>query len=277
MVNNDQIVGQISCKELSTLSNLPLAATIVDQAAALFGQGCLKAGQVKCTFGTGAFLLANIGQGVKISRHGLATSLAWQLATSNSYYLDGQLFTAAAAVDWLIANNFLTDPQAIDQLPDANGVIACPAFAGIGAPLWRPDATATIMGLGLNHNKSHIAAAVVDGIAAGVADLLLAVKSDGVELDQLRVDGGLTQSNKLMQMQADLAQIPVEQFSHPDATAIGVGYLAMMATNPNFSTADIAKAWQPSKQYLPKWSKDQAENYLSRWKSMQRVSLDRGK
>ena len=133
------------------------------------------------------------------------------------------------------------------------------------------------MGLGLNHNKSHIAAAIVDGIAAGVADLLLAVKSDGVELDQLRVDGGLTQSNKLMQMQADLAQIPVEQFSHPDATAIGVGYLAMMATNPNFSTADIAKAWQPSKQYLPKWSKDQAENYLSRWKSMQRVSLDRGK
>lgn len=277
LVNNDQIVGQISCKELPALSNLPLAATIVDQAAALFGQGCLKAGQVKCTFGTGAFLLANIGQGVKISRHGLATSLAWQLTTSNSYYLDGQLFTAAAAVDWLIANNFLTDPQAIDQLPDANGVIACPAFAGIGAPLWRPDATATIMGLGLNHNKSHIAAAVVDGIAAGVADLLLAVKSDGVELDQLRVDGGLTQSNKLMQMQADLAQIPVEQFSHPDATAIGVGYLAMMATNPNFSTADIAKAWQPSKQYLPKWSKDQAENYLSRWKSMQRVSLDRGK
>ena len=147
LVNNDQIVGQISCKELPALSNLPLAATIVDQAAALFGQGCLKAGQVKCTFGTGAFLLANIGQGVKISRHGLATSLAWQLTTSNSYYLDGQLFTAAAAVDWLIADNFLTDPQAIDQLPDANGVIACPAFAGIGAPLWRPDATATIMGL----------------------------------------------------------------------------------------------------------------------------------
>jgi len=277
LVDNDQIIGQVCAKELPQLTATPLAAAIVDQPAALFAQNCFTSGQAKCTFGTGAFLLTNISDQIKISKNGLATSLAWQIKQSTNYYLDGQVFTAASCVDWLLENKFINKLSEIDQLPDANGVIACPSFAGLGAPLWRADATASIMGLGLNHNKSHIASAIIDGIAAAVADLLSAVKSDGVAITTLRVDGGLTQSTKLMQMQADLAQIPVEQYAHPDATAMGVAYLAALAINPNLSIADIAKRWQPAKVYLPKISSDQAHNYLSRWRSVQRVSLDREK
>jgi glycerol kinase len=275
VINNDQVIGQIKSDQLPALSGVVLAAAIVDQPAALFAQNCFSLGQAKCTFGTGAFLLTNIADQIKISKNGLATSLAWQIKDSTSYYLDGQVFTAASAIDWLISNNFIAAPSDIDSLPDANGVIASPSFAGLGAPLWRPDATASIMGLGLNHDRSHIASAMVDGIAAAVADLLSAVKSDGVEITTLRVDGGLTQSTKLMQMQADLAQIPVEQYAHPDATAIGVGYLAALAINPKLSIKDIAQRWQPAKVYLPKWSADQSANYLSRWRGVQRVSLDR--
>jgi glycerol kinase len=277
VINNDQVIGQIKSDQLPALSGVVLAAAIVDQPAALFAQNCFSLGQAKCTFGTGAFLLTNIADQIKISKNGLATSLAWQIKDSTCYYLDGQVFTAASAVDWLIANNFIASPSDIDSLPDANGVIASPSFAGLGAPLWRPDATASIMGLGLNHDRSHIASAIVDGIAAAVADLLSAVKSDGVEITTLRVDGGLTQSTKLMQMQADLAQIPVEQYAHPDATAIGVGYLAALAINPKLAIKDIAQRWQPAKVYLPKWSADQSANYLSRWRGVQRVSLDREK
>ena len=277
VINNDQVIGQIKSDQLPALSGVLLAAAIVDQPAALFAQNCFSLGQAKCTFGTGAFLLTNIADQIKISKNGLATSLAWQIKDSTSYYLDGQVFTAASAIDWLIANHFIAAPSDIDSLPDANGVIASPSFAGLGAPLWRPDATATIMGLGLNHDRSHIASAMVDGIAAAVADLLSAVKSDGVEITTLRVDGGLTQSTKLMQMQADLAQIPVEQYAHPDATAIGVGYLAALAINPKLSIKDIAQRWQPANVYLPKWSADQSANYLSRWRGVQRVSLDREK
>ena len=277
VINNDQVIGQIKSDQLPALSGVVLAAAIVDQPAALFAQNCFSLGQAKCTFGTGAFLLTNIADQIKISKNGLATSLAWQIRESTCYYLDGQVFTAASAVDWLIANNFISSPSDIDTLPDANGVIASPSFAGLGAPLWRPDATASIMGLGLNHDRSHIASAIVDGIAAAVADLLSAVKSDGVEITTLRVDGGLTQSTKLMQMQADLAQIPVEQYAHPDATAIGVGYLAALAINPKLAIKDIAQRWQPAKVYLPKWSADQSANYLSRWRGVQRVSLDREK
>ena len=153
--------------------------------------------------------------------------------------------------------------------------MASASFAGIGAPLWRPDATAAISGLGLNHDRSHIAAAIVDGIAAAIADLLSAVKSDGVQVTQLRVDGGLTQSKKLMQMQADLAQIPVEVFAHPDATAIGVGYLAALSTATVTSISQFDQYWQPAQIFTPKMSSDQAQHYLSRWRTIQEVSLDR--
>lgn len=275
LVNNDQLIGPINNPQLPALNGVLLTAAIVDQPAALLAQNCLSAGQAKCTFGTGAFLLTNIGDQFKISITGLATSLAWQIKDDTCYYLDGQLFTAATAIDWLISNQFIKNISELDNLPDAEGVIASASFAGIGAPLWRPDATATILGLGLNHNKANIAAAVVDGIAAGVAELLTAVRSDGVSINTLRVDGGLVQSAKLMQRQADLAQLPIDVFAHPDATAIGVGYLAALGSGMINSLSQVEKNWRPAKTYTPKWSSDQAKNYLTRWRAAQAVSLDR--
>lgn len=275
LINNDQIIGSISHPDLPELSGVPLAAAIVDQPAALLAQNCFDQGQTKCTFGTGAFLLTNIADQIKISKNGLATSLAWQVKDHTSYYLDGQVFTAASAVEWLLANQFISELSDIDLLPESAGVISSPSFAGLGAPLWRPNATASISGLGLNHDKSHIASAVIDGIAAAVADLLSAVKSDGIEIKALRVDGGLTQSNKLMQMQANLAQIPVEVFPHPDATAVGVAYLSALALDQKLSFTDLKSSWAAVKIYEPIWSSDQSQSYLSRWRGVQRVSLDR--
>jgi|Laugresu1bdmlbdd_1035124.scaffolds.fasta_scaffold01735_3 glycerol kinase len=275
LVNNDQVIGAINNPQLPALTGVMLTASIVDQPAALLAQNCLSAGQAKCTFGTGAFLLTNIGDQIKISTTGLATSLAWQIKDAACYYLDGQLFTAATAIDWLISNQFIKDISELDKLPEAEGVIASPSFAGIGAPLWRPNATATILGLGLNHGKANIASAVVDGLAAGVAELLNAGKSDGVVINALRVDGGLAQSAKLMQRQADLAQLPIEVYAHPDATAIGVGYLAALGSGQINSLSQVGKYWQPSKTYSPNWSADQAINYLARWRATQAVSLDR--
>jgi glycerol kinase len=255
-----------------------LAAAIVDQPAALLAEECFTQGSAKCTFGTGAFLLVNIGDKPKISKNGLATSLAWHITlkstVSSAYYLDGQVFTAATAIAWLVDNQFITNANQIDSLPDADSVITAPGFAGYGAPLWKPNAKAAIAGLGLHHTKSHIARSVVNGIAAQVADLLTAITQDGVSVSTLKVDGGLTQSNTLMQMVADLAQIDVELYPHPDATAIGVANLATLAINPTLTLADLKPASKGAKNFSPKWSADQANNYLKQWRKLQLVTSD---
>jgi glycerol kinase len=146
--------------------------------------------------------------------------------------------------------------------------MAAPGFAGYGAPLWKPHATASIAGLTLSHGKGEIARAMVDGIAAQVADLLGAIAADGVAVKELRVDGGLTQSHTLMQMQADLAQVNIEVYPHPDATAMGVANLAAMATNSALNLGDFASAWKPVERYSPKWSADRAESYLTKWRTL---------
>ena len=268
LINNDAVIGEICHPDLEQLRGVVLAGAMVDQPAALLAENCFAPGQAKCTYGTGAFLLTNIGSAPKISAHGLATSLAWNIRGESAYYLDGQVFTAATAVQWLVDNDLLVSAQAIDSLPDARGVMAAPGFAGYGAPLWKPHATASIAGLTLSHGKGEIARAMVDGIAAQVADLLGAIAADGVAVKELRVDGGLTQSHILMQMQADLAQVNIEVYPHPDATAMGVANLAAMSTNSGLNLGDFASAWKPSERYSPKWSADRAENYLTKWRSL---------
>ena len=174
----------------------------------------------------------------------------------------------------MVDNQFITNANQIDSLPDADSVITAPGFAGYGAPLWKPNAKAAIAGLGLHHTKSHIARSVVNGIAAQVADLLTAITQDGVSVSTLKVDGGLTQSNTLMQMVADLAQIDVELYPHPDATAIGVANLATLAINPTLTLADLKPASKGAKNFSPKWSTDQANNYLKQWRKLQLVTSD---
>ena len=255
---------------------------MVDQQAALLAQHCLTAGTAKCTYGTGAFLLAQVGglvpdpraEGGRPGRavrsaHGLPTSVAWRLAGASSYCLDGQVYTVASAVRWLVDLGVL--PAAIDldriagAVPDAGGVVLVPALAGLAAPRWAADARGAILGAHLGTTAGHLVRALVDGIAGQVVDLAAAVAGDlGGPLTALRVDGGLTRSRVLMQTQADLLQLPVEVSGCPDATALGAAALARVGATPGLALADAVPAWTPATRYEPAISVDQAGTRLER-------------
>jgi glycerol kinase len=210
---------------------VPVAGLAVDQQAALLAERCFAAGQAKCTYGTGAFLLATTGPKAVRSAGGLSASIAWRLAGTPTYCLDGQVYTAGAAIRWLGEVGLLRDPGEIDEaggsVPDSGGVMFLPSLAGLGAPHWLPAARGAFLGLGLATTRAHLIRAVAEGLAASVALLAGAVASDlGRQLTVLRADGGLTRSRLLMQAQADLLQLPVEVCRTPDATALGVAALA---------------------------------------------------
>jgi glycerol kinase len=210
---------------------IPIAGLAVDQQAALLAERCLTAGQAKCTYGTGAFLLVTTGATAVRSAAGLSASVAWRLAGTPTYCLDGQVYTAGAAVSWLRDIGLIAAASDLDAVggtvPDSGGAVFLPALAGLGAPHWRPDARGAFLGLGLHTTRAHLVRAVVEGLAASVALLAASVASDlGEPLTVLRADGGLTRSNLLMQAQADLLQLPVEICRTPDATALGVAALA---------------------------------------------------
>jgi glycerol kinase len=212
---------------------LPVAGLAVDQQAALLAERCFDAGQAKCTYGTGAFLLATAGGTALRSGSGLSASVAWRLARTPAYCLDGQVYTAGAAIRWLGEVGLLADAAQLDAIggsvPDSGGVTFLPALAGLGAPQWQPAARGAFLGLGLGTTRAHLVRAVIDGMAASVALLARAVEDDlGRPLTVLRVDGGLTRSRTLLQAQADLLQLPVEVYQEPDATALGVAALARL-------------------------------------------------
>ncbi len=213
---------------------VPVAAQIVDQQAALLAEGCFEAGQAKCTYGTGAFLLATTGSKPVRSRAGLSGSVAWRLAGTATWCLDGQVYTAGAAIRWLSELGLLASAAELDPVgsavPDSGGVSFVPALAGLGAPHWRPAARGAFLGLGLGTTREHLIRAVIEGLAASVALLARSVADDlAGPLTVLRADGGLTRSRLLMQTQADLLQLPVEVCRTPDATALGAAALARIA------------------------------------------------
>jgi len=242
---------------------LPVTGLIVDQQAALLAQRCLSAGEAKCTFGTGAFLLATTGPTAVRSTRSLAACVAWRLAGRATYCLDGQVFTVGSAVRWASDLGLLAGPEELDAVasavPDAGGVRFVPAFAGLAAPWWRPQARAQLSGLGLHTGRGHIARALCEGIAADVVELADAVADDlGAPLSVLRVDGGLTRSRVLMQTQADLLQRPVECYPLPDATALGVAALARLGARGALALADAVQPWHPVAVYEPRIGPDQA-------------------
>ena len=213
--------------------SLLLSGLSVDQQAALVGEHCLKPGESKCTYGTGAFLLANAGPRPFTSTGGLAVSVAWQLGAHATYCIDGQVYAAGAALAWLQRWGFLRRAQELDAVAasvrDSGGVTVVPALSGLGAPWWRPDALASIEGIGPGTEAAHVVRATIDGLAAQVTLLARAAAEDlGHPLALLRVDGGLTRSRMLMQTQADLLQIPVEVATSQHATAAGVAALARL-------------------------------------------------
>jgi glycerol kinase len=257
----------------------PVAGLIVDQQAALAAEGCLDAGTAKCTFGTGAFLLANSGQRAARSASGLTTSMAWRARGHTLYCLDGQVYTAGSAIRWIQDLGLIRTAADLDQTAalDGDGTLCVPALAGLAAPWWRSDATATFTGMTLSTRPGHLVLAVLQGIAAQVAELADLVQSDlGTPLTRLRADGGLTQSRTLMQATADLLQVPVEVYPSPNATALGAAAFARLAVEPTLDLPEAIVGWTPADSYEPKWSADRAAEHRARWRAAVSAALPGG-
>ena len=250
--------------------SLRLTALSVDQQAALVGQHCLEPGESKCTYGTGAFLLANAGPRAVTSTGGLAVSVAWQLGAHAAYCVDGQVYAAGAAIAWLQRWGFVRRAEDVDAVAssvrDSGRITVVPALSGLGAPWWRPDALAGIDGIGPASEPAHVVRATLEGVAAQVALLARAAALDvGRPLTLLRVDGGLTHSRVLMQMQADLLQVPVEVAASPHATAVGVGALARLGAGSGQTLHDVVRRDHSSAHYEPALDTAEAEGRLARF------------
>lgn len=252
-------------------ASLPVAGLAVDQQAALFAERCLEAGEAKCTFGTGAFLLATVGQKPVRSHSGLVGCVAWRLGDEVTYCLDGQVYTVGSAVSWLTDVGLLSGAAELDslggQVCSSEGVSFVPGLAGLAAPFWEPSARGSFTGLSLATTRAHIVRAVVEGVAAGVAWLAKAVEADlGHRLERLRADGGLTRSRLLMQLQADLLGVPVEVYSSPNATALGAAAFARLGIGLTGVAEAAIGRWTPAAVYEPRISADEATARLERWR-----------
>ncbi|MFF4992552.1 FGGY family carbohydrate kinase [Streptosporangium saharense] len=265
LVANDEVVGSTSAFG----GDLPVCGLVVDQQAALLAENCLTAGEAKCTFGTGAFLLANTGISATRSAAGLAASVAWRVRGETSHCLDGQVYTAASAVRWLRDLGMIDSAADLDVVAadDSEGVLCVPAFAGLAAPWWRPDARAAFTGMTLATGRGHLVLAVLQGIAAQVAELGDLVVTDlGRPLSTLRVDGGLTRSRVLMQAVADLTQVTIEVYPSEHATPLGAAALARAALDPALSLREAVGGWKPATTYEPRWPEERAAEFRARWR-----------
>ncbi len=239
---------------------IPLAGMAGDQQAALFGQACFEPGMAKCTYGTGAFVLLQTG-GVPVpSRHGMLTTVAWDLGAGATYAVEGSAFVAGAAVQWLrdglgfFATSAEIEPLAA-SVPDSGGVVFVPALTGLGAPHWRPDARGLLAGLTRGTTRAHVARAVLEGVAWQVADILRAMAADlGAPLRELRVDGGAARNDLLLGVQADLLGVPCVRPIVLETTALGAACLAGLAVKVWSSTAEVTAAWAEERRFLPRLS-----------------------
>jgi len=243
-----------------------------DQQAALFGQACHEPGMAKNTYGTGCFLLMNTGTRAPVSRNRLITTVAWQRAGATAYALEGSVFIAGAAIQWLRDGLGIIqrsgDVEALAaSVPDAGGVFFVPALSGLGAPYWDAHARGTIVGLTRGSTRAHIARAALESIAFQSAELIEAMAADsGTPLTELRVDGGASANNLLMQMQADILGTRVVRPRVTETTALGAAYLAGLACGFWKDEAEIASLWSRDRVFEPALSRDAAAARLAEWK-----------
>lgn len=255
-------------------SPVTLAGIAGDQQSALFGQNCVARGTVKNTYGTGCFMLMQIGKKPKPSRHRLLTTTAWRLAHEPqcNFALEGSTFVAGAAVQWLrdglkIIRSSAEVESLAASVPDSGGVIMVPAFTGLGAPHWDSHARGTLLGMTRGTSAAHLARATLEGIALQVADVLDAMREDGgLPITQLRVDGGASANNLLMQLQADLLDAPVIRPKILETTALGAAYLAGLAVGFWNDLDAIAENWQVDRVFEPRMSSDERQTRRARWK-----------
>ncbi len=250
---------------------IPIAGAAGDQQAALFGQTCFEAGDAKNTYGTGCFLLMNTGEKPVYSNNGLVTTIAWGLDGKVNYALEGSIFVAGAAIQWLrdemhLINSSDESESLAMQVPDANGCYVVPAFTGLGAPHWDQYARGTIVGLTRGVNKFHIIRATLESIAYQVNDVLEAMKTDsGIALSSLKVDGGASANNFLMQTQADIIDVPVNRPHCIETTAMGAAYLAGLAVGYWTSKEDVINNWRIDKTFIPAIDTCKRDSMIKGW------------
>jgi glycerol kinase len=260
---------------------IPLAADAGDQQAAAFGQACFTSGTAKNTYGTGCFLLLNTGQVAVESASGLLTTIGWQLGSSRAsvasgkpttYCLEGSVFIAGAAVQWLRDGlGLIRESADVERLaasvPDNGGVYLVPAFVGLGAPYWDPYARGTVLGLTRGATAAHLARATLESIAYQTRDVLEAMRLDAqVQLQALRADGGAARNGLLMQFQADILGVPVQRPVVSETTALGAAYLAGLASGLWASPAQLSSLWTLDAEWTPKMSSSQREDLYGQWK-----------
>jgi glycerol kinase len=257
---------------ISPLEGVPISGVAGDQHAALFGQACFKRGMAKNTYGTGCFLLLNTGPKPVVSKRQLITTPAWKLGNRTEYALEGSVFIGGAVVQWLRDGLGLIRKSAdvetlAARVPDSGGVFMVPAFTGLGAPHWDAQARGAILGITRGTTAAHLARAAVDSIAFQVADLLSAMEEDaGLKLRELRVDGGATVNESLLQSQSDLLRKPVVRPRITETTALGAAYFAGLAVGFWKDKNEIADLWQGSRRFSPKLPAAQARVRLTEWR-----------
>ncbi len=251
---------------------IPVSGMAGDQQAALFGQACFQAGESKCTYGTGAFLLMNTGAVPVVSKHGLLTTVAWRLGGATTYALEGSSFVAGAAVQWLRDGlGLIRKARKVEdlarQVPDTGGVTFVPALAGLGAPQWRPEARGLLMGMNRGTTAAHVARAVLEGIALQTAELAEAMRKDsGQAIPLFKVDGGAAGNDLLMQMQADMLDVPVVRPRNLETTSLGAALLAGLGVGQWSTLEEIRGVWKAERTFKPKTTPEARAEAMARWR-----------
>ncbi len=263
----------------SAKEGIPIAGIAGDQQAALFGQMCTQPGMVKNTYGTGCFMLMNTGEKAITSKNNLLTTIAWQIDGKTEYALEGSVFIAGAVVQWLrdelkIIRTSAEVEKLAAQVQDTDGVYLIPAFAGLGAPHWNQYARGTIFGLTRGSSNAHIARAALDSIAYQTYDVLKAMEADsGIHIKELRVDGGATVNNQLMQFQSDILATKVVRPKITETTALGAAYLAGLAVGYWKNLDDIQEQWQVDKEFSPEMEDAARNELVNGWQRAVRASI----
>ncbi|MEU4236264.1 glycerol kinase GlpK [Actinoplanes sp. NPDC026619] len=262
----------------AVLPGVPIAAAIGDQQAALFGQTCFAPGEAKCTYGTGNFVLLNTGTTPVRSTHGLLTTVAYRFGTGAPIYaLEGSVAATGSAVQWLrdqlgVIDSAGASEELAASVADSEGVCFVPAFSGLFAPYWRPDARAAIVGLSRYHTAAHITRAALEAICYQTRDVVQAMAADsGTALDCLKVDGGVTANALCMQLQADILGVPVSRPAVAETTALGAAYAAGLAVGFWTSPDELRANWREDRRWQPSWSAERRDEGTTRW----RAAIDR--
>lgn len=273
-VPSSKIYGRVSkgILGLESLEGIPICGAIGDQPAALFGQGCFEPGQAKNTYGTGCFLLMNTGETRVKSKNNLLTGVAWGIGDKVEYAIEGSAFNAGSVIKWLRDELHMIDTakrcdELAESVPDANGIYFVPAFTGLGAPYWDMYARGTMVGMTRGVNRAHIARSVLEAITYQMTDLLEAMKSDsGIDFTELRVDGGASVSDIMLQIQADMIRCSVNRPRNVETTALGAAYLAGLAVGLWESMDEIQHNRVVEKVFVPEMDEAKRNELYAGWK-----------